>query len=262
LDETKDLRSHIICKKNEDETNGSLTTIEVDSGGPKQHLERWNKRNGDKQGEDGATTFDFSPNKSQNTEGSDTCTTPGSLVWARKACQVWWPAEIVEKRSSSVSLGIQSTNREVLVKYYGNEESAWIDPARDMSEFEDGFEERSCNPMDEFQDALKQALNQKGSQKPDIQFPSSPVCSNQPDQSTNADKCNSSSSSRIENDCLRTSGRSKRKIKPKLHFGDVAIPLKSPPKKMRRLKIMRSLGLAPPVGSPFSFVSDDIFASY
>ena len=51
-------------------------------------------RNVDKQREDTLGALDFSPNKSQTTESSDACTTPGSVVWAKKACEVWWPAEV------------------------------------------------------------------------------------------------------------------------------------------------------------------------
>ncbi|KAM7468237.1 hypothetical protein LguiB_015799 [Lonicera macranthoides] len=274
LDEIKDTREDILdlpqvcCTKPQDETEGlfpncvEVPVIEVDSVDPKQLCEQWSNRNVDKQREDALGALDFSPNKSQTTESSDACTAPGSVVWAKKACEVWWPAEIVEKGSTSVGSTFQGSGQ-VLVQYYGNEESAWIDPASDISQFEDGFEERSCNPMEEFQDALKQALNQKETPTSCKQLsgsPDGPDCSNRQDQST-GDKCNSSSSSRTEIDYLGRSGRSKRKIKPKLHFDDVTtVPLKSP-KKVRRLKIMRSLGLAAPVGSPFSPAPDDVFTS-
>ncbi|RVW47966.1 hypothetical protein CK203_102275 [Vitis vinifera] len=104
-------------------------------------------------------------------------TNPGSVVWAKTACEVWWPAEVMEEKSTdSRNQGIDG---HVLVQYYGNHHSAWVDPDRDLSLFEDAgdccncaendgrracsicFEERSCNPMEDFQDALKQALHRK-----------------------------------------------------------------------------------------------------
>ncbi|XP_062117394.1 uncharacterized protein LOC133831206 isoform X2 [Humulus lupulus] len=57
------------------------------------------------------------------------------------------------------------------------------------------------------------------------------------------------SSNRAEDDIIER-GRGKRERKPKLHFDDITCPL-NPERKVRRLRIMRYLGLTPPVGSPF-----------
>ncbi|KAA8516600.1 hypothetical protein F0562_016894 [Nyssa sinensis] len=122
---------------------------------------------------------------------------------------------------------------------------------RDLSQFEDCFEERSCNPMEEFQDALKQALYTKehrSSGRELIGSTDQPNFPNLPDLSP--DKWNSSSSSRTESDCLER-GRGKRERKPKVRFDEVIFPLKSA-RKVRRFRIMRFLGLAAPIGSPFS----------
>ncbi|KAG8647168.1 hypothetical protein MANES_09G049502v8 [Manihot esculenta] len=76
-------------------------------------------------------------------------------------CQIWWPAEIIGETShvsDSRSRGIDS---HVLVQFYGYYGIAWIDPAREISQLEDCFEERSSNTMDKFQDALTQALERK-----------------------------------------------------------------------------------------------------
>ncbi|KAI3706699.1 hypothetical protein L6452_24618 [Arctium lappa] len=61
---------------------------------------------------------------------------------------------------------------------------------------------------------------------------------------------NSSSSSRAGTDCTGRV-RSKRERKRKVHFDEVSYPLYTS-RKVRRFKIMRSLGLAAPVGSPFN----------
>ncbi|KAL4592111.1 hypothetical protein LXL04_005095 [Taraxacum kok-saghyz] len=57
----------------------------------------------------------------------------------------------------------------------------------------------------------------------------------------------------LERDNSSSSGtaRSKRERKPKVHFDEVSYPLYTS-RKVRRFKIMRSLGLAAPVGSPFN----------
>ncbi|PON43749.1 hypothetical protein TorRG33x02_333050 [Trema orientale] len=64
-----------------------------------------------------------------------------------------------------------------------------------------------------------------------------------------SDKSALSVSSRTEDDILEK-GRGKRERKPKLHFDDITFSLK-PERKVRRFRIMRYLGLTPPVGSPF-----------
>lgn len=55
----------------------------------------------------------------------------------------------------------------------------------------------------------------------------------------------------IERDNSSGRARSKRERKPKVHFDEVSCPLYTS-RKVRRFKIMRSLGLAAPVGSPFN----------
>ncbi|XP_042485257.1 uncharacterized protein LOC122065520 [Macadamia integrifolia] len=185
---------------------------------------------------------------SRATGSNDVLITPGSIVWAKTANRIWWPAEVMGERSSVTCMNSQDVNGYILVQYCGSHECAWVNPAEDLSEFEDCFEEKSCNPMESFQDALKQALHRKENtsscrvldESPDVQL----------DQSS--EKWNASSSSRTEGEYLER-GRGKRKRKPKVHF-DVTFPMKSV-KKLRRFRIMRYLGLTAPVGSPFSLTS-------
>ncbi|CAI9261527.1 unnamed protein product [Lactuca saligna] len=92
-------------------------------------------------------------------------------------------------------------------------------------------------------DALDLELNPNRSQPTEIsevsRTPGSVVWAKTHDQ---IERDNSSSSGRA---------RSKRERKPKVHFDEVSCPLYTS-RKVRRFKIMRSLGLAAPVGSPFS----------
>nr|XP_043612824.1 uncharacterized protein LOC122584825 [Erigeron canadensis] len=64
-----------------------------------------------------------------------------------------------------------------------------------------------------------------------------------------SDRGDSSSSSRVGTGWTGRA-RSKRERKRKVHFDEVTCPLYTS-RKVRRFKIMRSLGLAAPVGSPF-----------
>ncbi|KAL5743042.1 hypothetical protein ACOSP7_029774 [Xanthoceras sorbifolium] len=192
----------------------------------------------------------FTPSKSQVTERIGVCITPGNVVWAKMACQTWWPAEIIEERSTSSDSTNQEVDGHVLVQYYGIHQSTWVDPARDLSELEDCFEERSCNSMEDFQDALKQALSQRKEHISSRRKSESPEGSNHPDQQDQLSDKWTSSISRGTGSDLPERGRCKRERKPKVHFDEVTFPLKST-RKDRRLKIMRYLGLIPPIGSPF-----------
>ncbi|XP_065638694.1 uncharacterized protein LOC112038886 isoform X3 [Quercus suber] len=112
------------------------------------------------------------------------------------------------------------------------------------------FEERSCNPMEDFQDALKQALQRKEYLSSCGQlFKSLDGLNHSDQQDQSSDKWTSSISSRAEHDFL-VKGRGKRERKPKLQFDEVTFPLTST-KKVRRFRIMRYLGLSAPIGSPF-----------
>ncbi|KAI9086299.1 hypothetical protein K1719_031753 [Acacia pycnantha] len=171
--------------------------------------------------------------------------TPGSVVWAKTSCQVWWPAEIMEERPT---LAGQACDGHVLVQFYGNQPCAWIDPGKNLSAFEDSFEERSNNPTKDFQDALKQALQRK-EQLSSCRKSSSQRTVHLDLLDHSCEKWTSSASSKTIDD-LKESGRGKRQRKRKLHFDEVASPPKSE-RKARRLKIMRYLGLIAPVGSPY-----------
>ncbi|KAK8593348.1 hypothetical protein V6N13_043059 [Hibiscus sabdariffa] len=178
------------------------------------------------------------------------CITPGNAVWAKTACQVWWPAEIISKRSILADSRFQQTEEHVLVKFYGNQNSVWVDSARDLSMLEDCFEERSCNSVENFQDALKQAIVQRKEHiKSCRQLPGSPYSFTQSDrQDQKSGKRGSSISSKTGSNVVKQVGN--KKGKSTIRVDGTRYPLKSG-EGARRLKIMRHLGLTAPVGSPF-----------
>ncbi|KAI7751521.1 hypothetical protein M8C21_022433 [Ambrosia artemisiifolia] len=106
--------------------------------------------------------LELTPSRSQPIESREICTTAGRVVWAKADGKFWWPAEILGERSNPAP--------SVLVQHFGKEGSVWVDPAIDLSPFEE----------------------------------------------------------------------------------EVSYPLPTSRKVLRRFKIMRSLGLAAPVGSPFN----------
>ncbi|XP_044498457.1 uncharacterized protein LOC123220325 isoform X2 [Mangifera indica] len=187
---------------------------------------------------DNEEILDISPKRTQVLEKIGVCLTPGKVI--------------IEEKSLSINSANQGSDGHVLVQFYGNCHSAWVDPARDVSELEDSFEERCLNSSENFQDALKQALLQRKEHISSCrEFLASPDRSNlsvQQDQLSG--KWTSSTSSGLVTN-LPKRGKEKRERKPKIHFDEVTFPLKSS-RKIRRFKIMRYLGLIAPIGSPFS----------
>ncbi|KAK8957217.1 hypothetical protein KSP39_PZI000648 [Platanthera zijinensis] len=194
----------------------------------------------------------YSSDKSilQVTKDADTWLALGNIVWVKAVHNGWWPAEVRDLRILD-SNDSQRTAR-VLVELFKLQERVWVDTSV-LSQFPKCFEERSKNTSEAFKDALKQALckYENGSLKPsqsrctaEIQSPT------QHDKSPDASKT-SVSTRGTDDDDAKEEGRGKRKRKTKIHFDEMAVP-DYPVRKTRRLKIMRLLGLAAPVGSPFS----------
>ncbi|KAJ7972319.1 PWWP domain protein [Quillaja saponaria] len=184
--------------------------------------------------------------RSHVTDSNGLAIAPGSVVWAKTDCQMWWPSEIMGESFTSAD---QGNDGHVLVQFYGNRSCAWVDPTKDISEFNDSFEEKSCNPLEDFQEALKQALQRKDHLSSCRELFDSPdIHSCQQDHSS--DKLASSTSSRSVDDNILERRRGKRARTCKVRFDEVTFPQKSE-RKFRRFKIMRYLGLTAPFGSPF-----------
>ncbi|RDX61199.1 hypothetical protein CR513_60592 [Mucuna pruriens] len=131
--------------------------VEVDSAVRDESLDLGGNRDACNEKIDISKMSESTPLESSVSDSSS-LVIPGSVVWARTACQMWWPAEIMEEMSALSNPG---SDGHVLVQFYGNLPSALIDPMTDISTFEDSFEERSNNPSEDFQRALKQALQRK-----------------------------------------------------------------------------------------------------
>lgn len=174
---------------------------------------------------------------------------PGSVVWAKTLYHEWWPAEVVDGKFDRKCSGSQHAGY-VLVQLFGNNQQTWVDPIGDLSQFDHCYEERSINPLTAFQDALKQALCKHGHTSPRIQSDGSSgeLKSSTPHEHS-LDEWSTPSSSRTKDDFME-GGRGRRKRKLKIHFDELTFQEK-PMRRLRRLRIMRNLGLAAPAGSPF-----------
>ncbi|XP_074572015.1 uncharacterized protein LOC141828479 isoform X2 [Curcuma longa] len=152
---------------------------------------------------------------------------PGNVVWAKTAVHEWWPAEIMDDKS------IESTRNNlaghVLVQLYGSEECSWLEPDRDLSQFDQ---------------ALSKHAHMSPKASPDRHLNSAKI-------SYQLEKCDAWQPSRKTSNGLAVEGRGQRKRKVKVHFDEMS-RMPSPKRKVRRLRIMRYLGLMAPIGSPFS----------
>ncbi|XP_007027502.2 PREDICTED: uncharacterized protein LOC18598075 isoform X4 [Theobroma cacao] len=175
---------------------------------------------------------DSDKKKLKVTGSNGVCITPGNVVWAKTACQVWWPAEIIGQRSILADSRIQHNEEHVLVKFYGIHNSAWVNAARDLSMLEDALVQRkehikSCRQLPRSHDSS----------------------SHSDQQDRKSGKWTSSTSSKTGSNLVKQGG-SKKEPKPTIHLDDATFPSKSA-KGARRIKIMRYLGLTAPIGSPF-----------
>ncbi|XP_020591289.1 uncharacterized protein LOC110032098 isoform X2 [Phalaenopsis equestris] len=186
---------------------------------------------------------------------ADAWLAPGKIVWFKDIHHGWWPAEVMDTEVLKDN-DCELTAR-ALVQLLEIHKRAWVN-ASDLSQFPNNtcvqyFEERSKNPSEVFQIALKQALSKLESISLGTSQDGFAVelrSPTQTDKSPDASKTSiSSSSSKDDHD--EEGGRGKRKRKTKIHFDEMAVA-DNPARKLRRMKIMRQLGLAAPVGSPFS----------
>ncbi|XP_028769528.1 uncharacterized protein LOC114726991 [Neltuma alba] len=148
----------VKCSGSHRDENLDVPASEVESVIQDEALDLGSNRDGKRGKNNTLKVSESTQQESPVTDSNCITITPGSVVWAKTSCQVWWPAEIMEERPT---LAGQTCDGHVLVQFYGNQPCAWIDPVKDLSAFEDSFEERSGNPAKDFQDALKQALQRK-----------------------------------------------------------------------------------------------------
>eukprot|EP01018_Ginkgo_biloba_P020380 Gb_28235 [translate_table: standard] len=197
-----------------------------------------------------ADTCDFNGKKSD-----PGCLVRGKLVWAKNAHCLWWPAQIMDERLVVKNSMINdSVHGGVLVRFFGNHDYAWVEPLVELSDFYESFEEKSCNPRKDFQEALDEALARKQCMNHHEQWDRRSQDSITPSQlhPSAVKAARKASSSNRTKDVETEQRRGKRKRKPKVHFDEEVSFSSKSLWKVRRLRIMRHLGLAAPPGSPFS----------
>lgn len=176
----------------------------------------------------------------------------GQLVWAKYARFPWWPALVIDQRGSLEGKGgTPSADTDVLVRFFGTYDYGWVDPFVNLSDFDVKQTERSRLRKKALQKGVEEANDFRSSGKLPDKW--DPVY----DKSQNGH-----SNGVIESaeelkvlpgpDGEPTERKTPRKRKPKVLFEEEGRVERKPARTLRRLRVMRQLGLVAPAGSPFT----------
>ncbi|XP_044474894.1 histone H3-lysine(4) N-trimethyltransferase ATX1-like [Mangifera indica] len=167
----------------------------------------------------------------------------GDIIWVKLQGKSWWPAQVVDEKT--VSESNKPYNKAVgaaLVRLYGTYEYLYVDIIKSHLEFKMVLEQNNGSYLEIFEKALEQECSRKKSGRSKEK---------QSKSTGNVVKPNSSSAG------YDTKGRSPQKDevlkKQKLESPNSGTDVlrKSHELSARRLRVMQSLGLIAPSGSPF-----------
>ncbi|XP_019414438.1 PREDICTED: DNA (cytosine-5)-methyltransferase 3B-like [Lupinus angustifolius] len=171
--------------------------------------------------------------KSNVSEGGEKQVTPdsvalGDMIWIRLRHGSWWPAQVVDAKSVNKSMKPKKRSAgDILVRLYGSYKYSYVDPIRCKSEFETILKNNNYSYRDILQQSLEKDLPSK-------------------------------KSSRSKGSSSESKGTpSKRKSHPKdgddldSESPETTALVKSQELSTRRVRVMASLGLIAPTGSPF-----------
>ncbi|CAM6100132.1 unnamed protein product [Calypogeia fissa] len=181
----------------------------------------------------------------------------GQLVWAKYARFPWWPALVMDHRGSLEGKGGKpSADTDVLVRFFGTYDYGWIDPFVNLSDFEVKHAERSRPRKKALQKGVEEAKEFQSTKKLPDKW--DPVYDKSQNGHSNALATTGVIQSQDElevspnTDVEPKERKTPRKRKPKVLFEEEGIVERKPQRTLRRLRVMRQLGLAAPAGSPFS----------
>lgn len=181
----------------------------------------------------------------------------GQLVWAKFARFPWWPAEIINERAVKPGTGgSRRTNADVLVRFFGTYDYGWVDPKVGLSEFDVKLQERSKIKKKALQKGIEEALEFRRTGKLPESFTTDVMVEQEepktPKEShSNGVQENGNGQQSTPEDEGTEQRRAARKRKPKVLYEEEERVQRKPERRLRRLRIMRQLGLAAPAGSPF-----------
>jgi len=181
----------------------------------------------------------------------------GQLVWAKFARFPWWPAQVTDERTVPVGTGgDHRSSKDVLVRFFGTYDYGWVDPKVGLSDFNVKLQERSKIRKKALQKGIEEALDFRRTGKLPDSFVVDAVEEEEP--KTPPKKSNGNGVQENGNGKQYTpedggsEQRPARKRKPKVLYEEEERVQRKPERRLRRLRIMRQLGLAAPAGSPFT----------
>ncbi|KAL2498075.1 PWWP domain-containing protein [Abeliophyllum distichum] len=196
----------------------------------------------------------------------------GDLVWVQLHCSSWWLAQAVDENSvSGIHKPRYKSAGEVLVRLYGSYKYLYVDPIMFHGKFEDKLEAYSGNYMDILKEALKQELNCLRSSSSEKKLVKNKEFATDEESRGSIPKKNITNKSQ-DTTTLHCKSRSNHKeVRKRPRPGDLShASLYAPSNKRssaqkarnsieksnellnaRRIKVMQTLGLVAPSGSPF-----------
>ncbi|KAM7518511.1 hypothetical protein LguiB_017473 [Lonicera macranthoides] len=177
----------------------------------------------------------------------------GDMIWIKLHGSSWWPAQVVNE--NNVSKSLKPSNRsmdEVLVRVYGSYDYLFVDPVSCRSEFENRLKETNESCREILEKSLEQDLirlkpaRSKGSRtRPKERIP---------DAKTPPSKAKNGNLLSEKADSARSRKRRQEGNKPDPSTPKSATTAegKSQELSTRKVRVMQSLGLIAPPGSPFN----------
>ncbi|KAL2498083.1 PWWP domain-containing protein [Abeliophyllum distichum] len=212
----------------------------------------------------------------------------GNLVWVQLHCSSWWLAQAVDENSVSDKHKPRNKSAgEVLVRLYGSYKYLYVDPITSHGKFEDKLEAYSGNYMDILKEALKQELNchRSRSEREEVkseEFATDEESHDSIPKKNITNKSQDTTTPRYTENKSRSKVQNHKEVRKRPRPGDLSpVSLYAPsnkrsqknpkPSKLesatnsveksnellseRRIKVMQTLGLVAPSGSPFHLKS-------
>ncbi|KVI06757.1 uncharacterized protein LOC112509757 [Cynara cardunculus var. scolymus] len=189
------------------------------------------------------------------------------LIWVKLHEASWWPAQVVDENSVSSankpSTSSKGSSSDVLVRLYGSYVYKYVDINRSRAEFKNILVENNFNHDDILKKSLEQdlaSLNSSRSRRRQ-QSKSKGTVLTEASQNRSSEKDKSQikvSSKKRKQEKSKTAVETKNKIPSPDRVHNISEPstpsiisLKAQEMSGRRMKVMQSLGLVAPSGSPF-----------
>uniref|UniRef100_A0A251J599 PWWP domain-containing protein n=1 Tax=Manihot esculenta TaxID=3983 RepID=A0A251J599_MANES len=178
----------------------------------------------------------------------------GGIIWVKLSGGSWWPAVVVESNKADGRL-----MGDVRVRLYGSYEYMYVDPIKYCSEFQITLEQHSGSYQEIFMRALEQDLSssKSGRGKGKVTKSKDGACKQLKHKrpGTKETEEHDSNQKRLKKNKQGAAGAKckspKQDVKSSKQNKDAALSGRSQELSARRTKVMQTLGLVAPSGSPF-----------